>query len=680
MGGQRGGMVNEGGRGLEVCKKSIQAMSADMGGAIHSRFFSENDIDRMRAMSPRELEAAGRIVFPLYKGPDDTRYMEVDWDSALERIAKKLLATPPDEGFFYFSGRSSNEAGFLLQLFARLYGTNNVNNCSYYCHQASGVGLNSVVGSGTATVVLEDLEQCDLLFVIGANPSCNHPRLMKAIVEHRRRGGKVIVINPLRELGLERFKVPSDPRSLLFGSKIADLYVQPHIGGDIALIYGIAKAVQERGGVDESFVSAHTAGWDEFRAHIESLEWENIINNSGVDREVIYKIAEMYVASARTIFSWAMGITHHKHGVENVQSIANLAMMRGMLGRPGCGLLPLRGHSNVQGIGSMGVTPALKQDVFEKLESEFGFAAPSEPGLDTLECITRAHGGHIKFGWCLGGNLYGSNPDSRFAGAALNAIDTVVYMSTTLNTGHAWGTGRETFILPVLPRDEEPQATTQESMFNFVRLSDGGSPRHAGPRSEIDIIATVASLVVGDDSPVDWTGMRRHRTIRRAIGRIISGYDKIGEIDETGQEFQISGRTFHEPRFATPDGKARFNAVSIPPLEGMGEHQLRLMTVRSEGQFNTIVYEDEDIYRGQERRNIIMMNIIDVQRLGLSVDQPVRVYSDTGTMTGIIVRTIDIPCGNAAMYYPEANVLIPKVADARSRTPAFKNVAISITA
>jgi len=678
MGGQRGGMVNEGGRRLEVCKKSIQAMSADMKGAVHSRFMEENSIERMKAMSPRELEAAGRIVTPLFKGPDDSHYQPIDWTSALQRVAGKLQATPPDESFFYFSGRSSNEAGFLLQLFARLYGTNNVNNCSYYCHQASGVGLNSVVGSGTATVVLEDLERCDLLFVIGANPSCNHPRLMKAIVEHRRRGGKVIVINPLRELGLERFKVPSDPRSLLFGSKIADLYIQPHIGGDIALLNGIAKAVIEQGAVDESFTHEYTEGWKEFCNYIISLEWEEIVHHSGVDREAINQLARLYSSSQKTIFSWAMGITHHKHGVENVQSIANLALLRGMLGRPGCGLLPLRGHSNVQGIGSMGVSPALKQAVFEKLESEFGFAAPSEPGLDTLECITSAHGGYIKFGWCLGGNLYGSNPDSRFAGAALNTMDTVVYLSTTLNTGHAWGTGRETFILPALPRDEEPQATTQESMFNYVRLSDGGAPRHTGPRSEIDVIATVASLVLGDASPIDWSAMRRHRTIRHAIGRIISGYDKIGDIDDTGQEFQISGRTFHDPRFATSSGKARFHSVGLPPLEGTGEKQLRLMTIRSEGQFNTVVYEDEDIYRGQERRDVIMMNEADIKRLRLSIDQAVSVNSDTGKMTGIIVRAINIPPGNAAMYYPEANVLIPKVADSRSKTPAFKNVTISI--
>jgi len=679
MGGQRGGMVNESGRRLEVCKKSIQAMTADMAGRIPEGFFETNSIDRMRTMGPRELEAAGRITTPLYKGAGDTHYREIGWDGAIERVAGKLRGTPPDRSFFYFSGRSSNEAGFLLQLFARLYGTNNVNNCSYYCHQASGVGLTSVVGSGTATVVLEDLARCDLLFVIGANPSCNHPRLMKTIVEHRRRGGKVVVINPLRELGLVRFKVPSDVRSMLFGSKIADLYVQPHIGGDIALLTGVARVVLERGAVDEEFIENHAEGWDECRRHIESLDWAYIESRSGVDREVIEKIAEMYIASRSTIFSWAMGLTHHEHGVENVQALANLAMTRGMLGRRGCGLLPLRGHSNVQGIGSMGVTPALKEAVFDKIEADYGFAMPETPGLDTLECMHRAHDGAIGFALCLGGNLYGSNPDSAFAARSLNAIDTVVYMSTTLNTGHAWGTGRETIILPVLARDEEPQATTQESMFNFVRLSDGGAARYEGPRAEVDIIATVAGSVLGNDSPVDWEDMRAHHSIRCAIGRIIPGYEAIGDVDESREEFQIGGRTFHDPRFATPTGRARFHAVEIPPQRGTGERELRLMTVRSEGQFNTVVYENEDVYRGQDRRDVIMMNDSDIARLGLCVDQPVDVSSETGSLPGAIVRSIEIPPGNAVMYFPEANVLIPRIADSRSKTPAFKNVVITVS-
>ena len=680
MGGQKGGMVNEKGRFPEVCKKSIQAMAADMQGGLHPNFVDDFDLEKLRGFSSRELEAAGRLTEPLYAGPLDRNYRKISWDEALKRIVEKLKGTDPDESFFYFSGRSSNEAGFLLQLFARLYGTNNVNNCSYYCHQASGVGLASVTVSGTATVVLEDIDQCDLLFLIGANPASNHPRLMRNIIELRRRGGKVIVINPLRELGLVRFKVPSDVRSLLFGSKIADVYVQPHIGGDIAFLVGVAKAVMEQGKVDDEFVDQYTDGWEAFKQHIEALSWETILDRSGIDRVMIDEVAELYAASKRTIFCWAMGITHHAHGVENVQMIANLAMTRGMLGRPGCGLLPLRGHSNVQGMGSMGVTPKLKEAVFNRLQDTLNVQLPTTPGMDTLGSILAADAEGIRFAWCLGGNLYGSNPDSTFAARALSKIDMVLYLSTTLNTGHARGRGRETIILPVLARDEESQSTTQESMFSYVRLSDGGEARLAGPRSEVQVVADIAQRVLGRDGPVDWEAMRRHGTIRQAIAKIIPGYEKIGEIDETKEEFYIAGRTFHEPKFATDTGRAKFNVVDLPVLRGNGEGELRLMTVRSEGQFNTVVYEEEDIYRGQERRDVIMLHAADIERMNLRVDQRVTVRSDCGAILNLLVRSIDICPGNAVMYYPESNVLIPKVADPKSKTPAFKNTVVRIEA
>jgi molybdopterin-dependent oxidoreductase alpha subunit len=598
----------------------------------------------------------------------------------MTRVGERLAATSPERSLFYFSGRSSNEAGFLLQLLARIYGTNNVNNCSFYCHQASGVGLTSVTGSGTATVVLEDIESLgpdDVVMIIGANPASNHPRLMTTLMHFKRRGGKVVVVNPLRETGLVRFKVPSNLRSMIFGSTIADEYVQPHIGGDIAFLSGVSKAVLAQGAVDEAFVADHAEGWEGYVAHIDSLDWERIEHRSGVSRKKIEHIASLYAKAPSAVFCWAMGITHHEHGVENVQAIANLAMIRGMLGRPGAGLLPLRGHSNVQGMGSMGVTPKLKTEVFHRLEETFGVELPTTPGLDTLDSMFRAAEGDIDFNLCLGGNLYGSNPDSSFASRALGSIGMVVYLSTTLNTGHARGRGKETLILPVLARDEEPQATTQESMFNYVRLSDGGEARHRGPRSEVEVIADLGSRVLGSEGPVDWEAMRLHRDIRKAIARIIPGYERIGEIDETKKEFQIEGRTFHQPRFSTDSGRARFHDVEIPELAG-GNGELRLMTVRSEGQFNTVVYEDEDLYRGQDRRDVIMMSSEDINRMGLVVNQKVAVRSDTGALPNVLVRDVDIRPGNAVMYYPEANVLVPKVADPRSRTPAFKSTIVSI--
>ena len=672
MGGQKGGMVNEKGKFPEVCKKSIQAMAADMQPKIPKNFFKDNDL---KLLTSRELEAAGRLTEPLYAGPNDDTYRQITWDEALDRIATKLTKTDPKEAFFYRSGRSSNEAGFLLQLFARIYGTNNVSNCSYFCHQASSVALTSVTGSGTATIDLNDLDGCDLIFLIGANPASNHPRLMRTLVELRRRGGKVIVVNPLREVGLENFRVPSDVRSMLFGSKTSDLYVQPHAGGDIAFLYGVAKAVIENNAIDKNFIDEHTEGWREFQQQVQKLTWEQVTDGSGVNKATIEQVAQMYAASKKTVFCWAMGVTHHAHGVGNVHMIANVAMTRGMLGKPNCGLLPLRGHSNVQGIGSMGVVPNLKQEIFKRLESEFNVTLPEWKGLDTLGCIEAAMEGRMRAAFCLGGNLYGANPDANFAKQALANIDQVVYLSTALNTGHAHGRGKETIILPVLARDEERQPTTQESMFSYVRLSDGGPQRLQGPRGEVQIIADLAHRMLGDGEPIDWSALRQHGNIREAIAKTVPGYEKIADIDKSKEEFQIEGRTFHEPRFPTPSGKAKFHVVELPNLNG----QLRLITVRSEGQFNTVVYEEEDTYRGQTRRDVVMLHPDDIERLNLKQNQHVTVTSETGELNNIIVREFDVRPGNAAMYYPEANAIVPRHADPSSRTPAFKTVPITIT-
>ncbi len=697
MGGQSGGMVDESGHFPEVCKKSMQAMAADMQSGLTPEFFATCGFNQLRRFTSRDLESMGRIVQPAYAGPDDSHYQPIAWETAIERCIGFLRRIPPNEAFFYASGRSSNEAAFLLQLFARMFGTNNVNNCSYYCHQASGVGLSSTLGTATATVVLEDLDRCDLVFLIGGNPASNHPRLMRSLMKLRRRGGDVIVVNPIRETGLVNFAVPSDFRSLLFGSPIAGVYVQPHIGGDIAFLSGVAKRIDELGCADRAFIASATEGFGDFRKRIRDLSWKDIVERSGVSREIIYRVADRYASSERTIFAWTMGITHHLHGVDNVRAIVNLAMLRGMVGRPGAGLLPIRGHSNVQGVGSVGVTPQLKQAIFGRLESHFGVKLSTTPGMDTLSCMEAMHAGRLRTGWCLGGNLFGANPDAARTREAFSRLDSLVYFNTTLNTGHVHGRARETIILPMLARDEEAQTTTQESMFNYVRLSDGGPRRHAGPRSEVEAIATIARGVLGEEGPIDWRSMEVHRTIRHAIGVIVPGYEKIAAIDETKREFQIAGRTLHAPRFATATEKARFHSIPLPqsdatnppesPLEkggGRGGYSdwrggtLRLMTIRSEGQFNTVVYENEDIYRHQERRDVVLMNPADVIRMGLRVNQQLTVRSPVGELHGILVREWDIREGNAAMYYPEANTLVPAVADPESRTPTFKSVAVTI--
>ncbi|MCA9048454.1 MAG: FdhF/YdeP family oxidoreductase, partial [Planctomycetaceae bacterium] len=659
-----------------VCKKSFQAMASDLQDAVPASFWSRYSVAQLRAMSSRQLEHCGRLTEPVVLRRGETHFRIVSWDEAMDRVTAAMQTAGPQRSFFYASGRSSNEAGFLLQLLSRQFGTNYVNNCSYYCHQASGVGLGSAIGTGAGTVRLEDLKQTDLYILIGANPSSNHPRLMRTLMEIRRRGGDVIVINPVKEPGLVNFRIPSDVRSLLFGSAIAGLYVQPHIGGDMALVLGVCRCLLEAGQWGRAFVEQHTEGFEDFRKLAESTSWETIEAGSGVDRRQIQEIARRYAAAENVVIGWCMGITHHLHGTENVQMIANLALLRGMVGRRNAGLMPIRGHSNVQGMGSVGVTPALKTAMLEKLEQKLGITVPRNPGYDTMACMEAAHRGEMDFALCLGGNLYGSNPDPRYAEESLNRLKSVVYLSTTLNTGHVWGHAEETLILPVLPRDEEPQPTTQESMFSFVRLSDGGPARFPGPRSEVEILAGFATALLGT-TPIDYQRLRSHAAIRNLIGELVPGYEHLLGMDEHRREFHVTDRALEQYRFPTGSGKAKFHSPALPePRCDPGE--LRLMTVRSEGQFNSVVYDEEDLYRGQERRDVVLMNAADMRERNLSADQHVRITSEAGELRMFLVRPFDVRQGNVLMYYPEGNPLVPHRVDPLSKTPGFKGVPVTI--
>jgi molybdopterin-dependent oxidoreductase alpha subunit len=671
MGGQQGGMRNEAGRFPEVCKKSVQAQAADMQPPIDEGFLRTHDVRTLERWTSRELEHAGRIGFPLLWREGDTHLRRVGWDAALAIAAEALRATTPDRTFFYASGRSSNEAGFLLQCFARLYGTNNVNNCSYYCHQASSVALSDAIGSSTATVVLDDLARADLVVVAGANPASNHPRLITQLVELRRRGGKVIVVNPYREVGLVRFRVPSDWRSMMLGSEVSDLYLQPHVGSDVALFVLLLRRLIERGGVDDAFVRAHTSGFDAVGTSVLAHDPEALAAACGVPAGQVEAAVDLLLGARRGIFAWAMGLTQHANGVDNVQALVNLALARGWVGRPGTGLLPIRGHSNVQGVGSVGVAPALKAEFARRLGELAGVALPATPGLHTLASVEAAADGRIDVALLLGGNLFSATPDRAWTRTALQRIGTTIYVSTKLNESHVHGRGRTHLVLPALARDEEHQCTTQESMFNFVRLSDGGAPAaSAEMRSEVEILAALATAVV-PAGPVDLGSFTDHAAIRAAIAKVVPGYEAMGDVDRTRKEFQVGGRTHHEALFATPDGRARMRVTPLPAY-APGVDEFRLMTLRSEGQFNTVVYEDEDLYRGNERRDVVMMNADDARRLGLARDSRVRVENATGTMDAI-VRLAPLPPGNLAMYYPEANVLIPREIDPRSATPVFKS-------
>lgn len=672
MGGARGGMVNEAGHFPEVCKKSVQAQAGDMQAAIPEAFFRSTPIARMAFMTPKQLEDLGRLAFPIMAEPGDTHFRRATWEEALRETAVAFQTTKPEETFVYSSGRGSNEAAFLLQLMARAYGTANIHNCSFYCHQASGVALNQVYGSGTASITLDDLDKADFALVIGANPASNHPRLITQLVKLRRRGGKVLVINPLKELGLVRFRVPSLAVSLVFGSKVNDLYLQPHIGGDIALLKGLLKGVLEARGVDQAFVDAYTTGWETVRGDIEATPWPVIEAASGVPRAQIDAAVAMLLKAKRGILLWAMGLTHHVHGVDNILALSNLTLAKGWLGREGCGLLPIRGHSNVQGVGSVGVAPGLKKAFAEKLKDLYGIEA-QPAGQDTYASMRAAHEGRIHTSFHLGGNLFGSNPERAWAAEALQRIPFTAMVSTKLNEGHIHGRGRTTVILPALARDEEPQATSQESMFNLVRLSEGGEPFLEGEmRSEVAILAELAERIL-PPGRFDWTRMRSHAALREEIARAVPGYEDAA----SGKEFQVAGRTFHEPVFATADGKAHFALTPMP--EPLRTDELRMMTLRSEGQFNTVVYEEEDLYRGVTRRDSILMASEDAVRMGLSEGQKVRVSSETGAMT-VRVALVDIRPGNCAMYYPEANALVPARLDPRSKTPAFKAVPVRVEA
>ncbi|MBQ0712029.1 MAG: FdhF/YdeP family oxidoreductase [Porticoccus sp.] len=677
MGGQQGGMTNELGEFPAVCNKSIQAQSTDIQPAIPPEIF-QHSLSELRELSGYELEHLGRLGNPLFKEKNARHFREVSWEWAITYAAEKFSTTEPSRSFFYSSGRSSNEAGFVFQLLARLYGTNNVNNCSYYCHQATSEALGSTIGTGTATVELEDLSHCDMVFVIGANPASNHPRFIHQLKGVRDRGGKVIIINPAKEPGLVRFAVPKSAKSMITGGTwIASEYLQPAIGSDIALFKGIAKSVLEKQGENSDFISQHTEKFDAFRRDIENTHWQTIELTTGISREQIHKVADQYIAAQHVIFAWGMGMTHHQHGVENIEYISNLALLRGMIGKPGAGLLPLRGHSNVQGIGTIGVKPVLAEDIFHNIESELGIQLPTSKGMDTLACIEAAHKDAIDTALIMGGNLYGATPNSTWAKEALDNIGFKLFLTTTLNLGHIHGCDTsESMILPVTARDEEWQPTTQESMFNYVRLSDGGIERHENTRPEVVVLSDLAQLILVD-CPIDFRQFKQHKNIRAAIAKVIPGMEQLADIDVKKQEFHIGGRLKHGPKFNMPEGKARFKVQPLPPQEKTSEYPLTLMTVRSEGQFNTIIYEETDSYRNTQERWSVLMSPTTIQYLGIQ-NNVVNLVSAYGRMDHVRVYPFDLPDNNLMAYFPEANVLIGCESDPRSKTPAFKSVLVKV--
>lgn len=693
-GGQKGGFQNEDEENLQRCAKSVEAIASELMEPIPQHFFEQYPIPELQKLNSLEADRLGRLCFPVIKRANSDRYERITWDEVYA-IVTKAFQKAPERLASYSSGRSSNEAAYLLQLLMRSLGSNNLADCSDLCHAASTVGLKQVFGSGTSMVSLADLKQSDCIVLIGSNAPANHPRLMNELIKLRDRGGKVIVINPLIEVGLVKFASPAYPiKSFLKGSEISSHYIQPISGSDTAVFLGIQKALLENNWINYEFLQQHTEGWEAVIEQVQSLDWADIINTCGVSREELEITAQMLGTSQRVVFGWAMGITQHSNAVDNIFSIANTALLTGNAGKEGAGTMPIRGHSNVQGFGSMGVTIRLKEEIMQALEKLLQRSLSRVQGYDTRALIEASDRYKIDTLLCLGGNIYAANPDLTQAKRALGNIETIIYISTKPNLGHFHGLAKEnTLILPVFARFENPHKTTTESGNNFVRLNDEGTS-HLNQRegtdliTEVEFLSELADRLHGDDV-INWRSLQDPKYVRQLIAKTIPDYAKIGEIDDTNQEFTIANRVFHTPNFPTRSGKAKMFVTSLPKLEvptltsfNLPEHTkaiaLILGTGRSYSQHNTVVYKDSDYYRGMPHRNCILMSKADGDRAGFQEHQRVTVKGNVGEMANVEIIYGQIREGSALMFYPEVNAIFSAPIDELCGTPAFKRIPIVV--
>ena len=692
-GGQKGGFVNELEEPLQRCMKSVEAIAAELQPGLAPHFFDQSTLSELQCLTSMEADRLGRLSFPVIHRAGSDRYERIGWDE-IYQIAETAFKQPAERVASYSSGRSSNEAAYLLQLMIRAMGSNNLADCSDLCHAPSSVSLKTVFGTGTSLVSLESLQQADGVVLIGSNAPANHPRLMNELIKLRDRGGTVIVINPMREVGLLKFGSPAFPlSSLMQGSEISSLFLQPIPGSDLALFMGIQKALLENDWVTVDFLKAHTDNWQAVIDQVTRTDWETITATCGVSQEEIETAAQMIHRCQGVVFAWAMGITQQANSVDNIFAIANTALMTGNVGKPGAGMMPIRGHSNVQGFGSMGVTVRLKEEIRQALEQLLGRSLKREPGYDARALIEAADEGKVDSLLCLGGNLYAANPDLTQAKRALGNIDTIIYLATKPNLGHFHGLARKnTIIIPVYARFENPHKTTTESGNNFVRLNDEGKThlKDGDLISEIEFLTELAHRIHGD-TPIDWRKLQDTRYVRQLIAKTIPGYEKIGDIDDTKEEFTISGRIFLEPKFPTPSGKAQMQltplpTLNLPTLQDFGLESstsgmvLALMTGRSYSQHNTVVYKEGDRYRKMPHRHCILMNPMDAEQVGFAEHQRVNVRGDAGQLDEIEIIYGDVRSGAALMFYPEANVLMKARIEKRSGTPAYKRVPVAVFA
>lgn len=657
--------------------------------------------------SALHLEGEGRLTHPMkYDAATDT-YQPIEWETAFREIGEHLRSyDDPDSVEFYTSGRASNEAAFLWQLFAREYGTNNFPDCSNMCHEPTSVGLPESIGVGKGTVELEDFDHCDLVLCIGHNPGTNHPRMLGTLREVSKRGATIVAINPLRERGLERFTSPQSPIEMLSMSstELASTYYKVRVGGDAAMLKGVMKILLtmheeaqskgEPGVIDEAFITEHTEGFDALKADLESTDWEHILKVSGMAREEIQHIARLYASAERTIICYGMGITQHQYGTQNVQQIANLLLMRGNIGKPGAGICPLRGHSNVQGDRTVGITEIPPQSLLDGIERVFGFRPPQKHGHGAIEAIKAMRDGKAKALLCLGGNLAEAISDPQVTFPAMRNLDLVVHMATKLNRSHLL-LGKHNYLLPVLGRTETDvqatgaQSVTVEDSMSMVHASRGSlDPASPHLKSEPALVASLAKATL-PDSVVDWSAMAAdYSRIRDAIEAVFPAFENFNERIKHPGGFRLYNAA-SERVWLTPSGRAQFKV-----MQGINEdprslkcHDLVLTTLRSHDQYNTTLYGLNDRYRGVTgRRDVLFINAEEAEKRQLRVGDRVDLMAldpdgnpTSRQMKNLTIVIIDMAPGSVGAYYPEANVMVPLDShDTKSGIPAYKSIPISM--
>lgn len=678
---------------FEFCENGVKAVANEATSKrVTPDFFAQHTVAELAAQDDHFLEAQGRLTEPMAWDSASDTYRPIGWDEAFATVAGALnvLATP-DEAIFYTSGRTSNEAAFLYQLFVREFGTNNLPDCSNMCHEASGVALTEQLGSGKGSVTLEDFEHAQAIFIFGQNPGTNHPRMLGELRNAARRGCRIVAFNPLRERGLERFANPQSPAEMLGGAatRIASEYYQPRIGGDLAVATALCKVVIEAGAVDREFVEAHTHGFDDFAYAVRATGWDELERASGLTRVQLETAARTYLDSDATILCWGMGITQHARSVATIQMLANLLLLRGNIGKPGAGPCPVRGHSNVQGDRTMGIYEQPSPAFLDRLGDAFDFVPPREHGYDTIGAIEAMHDGRAKVFFAMGGNFAAATPDTAQVHEALRRCELTVHVSTKLNRSHLVH-GRQALILPCLGRTEidlqadGPQAVTVEDSMSMVHLSSGMNPPASEHLlSEPAIVARLAAAALPRSrTPWMWL-VEDYDRIRDRIAQVIDGFADFNARVRAAGGFHLEhpGR---ERRFPTASGRAGF-FFHAPDEHGAHGDVLQLMTVRSHDQYNTTVYGLDDRYRGVHGlRRVCFISNHDLQRLGLRDGEHVDITSvwrdGERTVRDFRLVEYDIPPGCLAGYFPETNPLVPLEHHAeRARTPASKAIPVRLS-